>query len=133
MNRLAILCAGAAYWALGFVWYSLLFGKIWSAAQTRYRGERPPPSGGEMAGKMIGTLISNLVAASAMAYLFRRAGITDMDHALRLGAAAGVGFSATALTMASIWESKPTIVWMVDVGYHVAGGLLLAIILVSWP
>ena len=31
MNWLAILCAGVAYFFLGFVWYSLLFGKIWAA------------------------------------------------------------------------------------------------------
>ena len=133
MNWLAILCAGAAYWVLGYIWYSLLFGKAWGAAQERHRGKSSPPSGGEMTGKMIGTFISNIVTAGAMAYLFRRTGTADMNHALRIGAAAGVGFSATTLTIAYIWESKPTIIWMVDAGYNVIGCLLVAIILVSWP
>jgi hypothetical protein len=38
MNWLAIFCAGLAYFILGFVWYSLLFGKIWAAEQLRHCG-----------------------------------------------------------------------------------------------
>lgn len=132
MNWLAILCAGAAYWVLGYVWYSLLFGKIWAAEIVRHRGERAAPSSSEMGAKMIGTFISNLVAAGAMAYLFHRTGIADLSHAMRLAAAAGIGFAGTALTMAYIWESRPTKVWAIDAGYNFAGAILLALILVSW-
>jgi cytochrome bd-type quinol oxidase subunit 2 len=133
MNWLAILCAGVAYWVLGFVWYSLLFGKAWAAELARHRGERPAPSGREMGAKMIGTFVCNLIAAGAMAYLFHRTGITDMSHAFRLAAAAGIGFAGTALTMAYIWESKPSKVWAIDVGFNFLGSVLLALILVSWP
>jgi hypothetical protein len=132
MNWLAILCAGAAYWVLGYVWYSLLFGKMWAEELRRHCGDRPSPSPAEMGAKLVGTFISNLIAAGAMVYLFRRTGIADMSHALRLGAAAGVGFSATAITMAYIWESKPTKIWFIDAGYNIVGCLLLAVILVSW-
>jgi hypothetical protein len=31
MNWLAIICAAVAYWILGWLWYSALFGKIWVA------------------------------------------------------------------------------------------------------
>jgi hypothetical protein len=133
MNWLAIFCAGLAYWVLGYVWYSFLFGKMSAAELVRHRGERAAPTSGEMAGKMIGTFVCNLIAAGAMMYLFRRTGIADMNHALRLGATAGIGFSATALTMAYIWESKPTKLWFIDAGYNVAGCILMAIIFVSWP
>jgi formate/nitrite transporter FocA (FNT family) len=132
MNWLAILCAGAAYWVLGYVWYSLLFGKIWAAEQARQQGERPPPTGGEMAGKMIGTFICNLLAAAAMAYIFYKAQTRDLNHALRLGAATGIGFAGTAITMKSIWESKPTKIWMIDAGFNLVGCLLVAAIIVYW-
>lgn len=132
MNWLAILCAGVAYWVLGYVWYSLLFGKIWCAELVKHRGERPAPRGGEMAGKLISTFVSNLITAAAMAYLFKRTGIADMNHALRLAAAAGIGVAGTAVTMVSIWESKPTRMWFIDVGYYFVGALLMAIIFVSW-
>jgi hypothetical protein len=133
MKWLPILCAAAAYWVLGFVWYSLLFGKVWAAALARHRGSEAAQPSGEMGAKLIGTFVSNLVAAAAMSYLFRRTGITDLDHAVRLGVAAGLGFAGTALTAAYIWQSKPTTVWFIDVGYNLVGCVIVALVLVSWP
>ena len=132
MNWLAILCAGAAYWVLGYVWYSLLFGKVWAAEQARHRGERSPPSGSEMVGKMAGTFICNFLAAGAIAYFLWKPGIFDLNHALRIGVAAGIGLAGSAITMVYIWESKPTKIWMIDVGFNFVGCLLVATILVSW-
>ena len=132
MNWLAILCAAAAYWVLGYVWYSLLFGAIWRGGLIRHLGERPLPAPPEMAAKLVATFLANFVAATVMSYLISRAGIADMNDALRLGAAVGVGFAGTALTMASIWESKPTKIWFIDAGYNFVGCILLAMILVSW-
>jgi hypothetical protein len=132
MNWLAIICAGAAYWVLGFVWYSLLFGKIWGNELRNYRADWPTPVKGEIAGNLIGTFISNCVAATAIAYLLQNSVALDLNHALRLGIAAGVGLSATALTIANIWESKPTKVWMIDTSYHLLGCILATVILFSW-
>jgi uncharacterized protein DUF1761 len=132
MNWFAIVCAAAAYWVLGFVWYSLLFGGVWSTALTGYRGERSPPAKGEMAGKMIATFIANLVTAAAIAFLLRRTAIADLPHALKLGAGVAVGFSITTLTIAQVWEAKPTKIWMIDASYHLIGCLIAAAILVSW-
>jgi hypothetical protein len=132
LNWLAILCAGAAYWVLGFVWYSLLFGKIWGAEQERFRGDRAS-AGGSMGPKLISTFVSNLIAAAAMAYLIKRTGVADMNHALRLAAATGVGFAGTAVTIISVWESKPTKIWLIDASFYFIGAILLAVIFVSWP
>ena len=133
INWLAILCAGAAYWVLGFVWYSLLFGGIWGAEQQRHRGsEVGPPSKGEFAGKLITSFVSNLVASVAIACLLRRMGIGDLPNALKLGAGLAVGFSITTLTVVHVWEMKSTKVWIIDASYHLIGCLIAAAILVSW-
>ena len=55
MNWLAILCAGAAYWVLGYVWYSLLFGKVWMPIKHGSGENVPPPAGREMGAKLFGT------------------------------------------------------------------------------
>jgi hypothetical protein len=133
MNWLAILCAGLAYWVLGYLWYSLLFGKIWAAEHTRSHGARARPSGSEMFTKMLGTFICNLIAAGAMAYLFKRTAIADLNHSLKLAAVGGIGFAGTALTMSAIWEGKSTKMWMIDAGYNFVGAILVAMILVNWP
>jgi nucleoside phosphorylase len=132
MNWLAILCAGAAYWVLGFVWYSLLFGKIWAEALRGYRAQWPDPAKGEMAGKLVGTFVSNVITAGAIAYILYHAAPPDIGSALRLGIAAGVGLAGAALTIAHIWESKPTRVWMIDVSYHFVGCIVTTLILFSW-
>jgi hypothetical protein len=132
MNWLVILCAAVAYWVLGYVWYSLLFGKMWSAELIRHRGERAAPAPPEIAAKLIGTFVCNLIAAGAMAYVIHRTTLADLTHVLRLAIAAGIGFAGTAITMAYIWESKPTKVWFIDAGYNIVGCLLMALIIFYW-
>jgi Protein of unknown function (DUF1761) len=132
MNWLAILCAGAAYWVLGYVWYSLLFGKVWAASLREYRGERPASVGG-MAGKMIVTFVANVVTAVGVAYLLHRAVVTDMTHALKMGAYVAIAFSIMTLTIAKVWEERPTKLWLIDASYHLLGCVMAAAILVSWP
>jgi hypothetical protein len=133
MNWLAIFCAGAAYFVLGSVWYSLLFGKIWAAEQMQHcGGEGTGPGKREFAGMLIANIISNFVASAAIACLIRRMGIVDLPTALKLGAGLAVGFSITTLTIVHTWEKKSTKVWMIDASYHLLGCLIAAAILVSW-
>jgi hypothetical protein len=132
MNWLAILCAGVAYWVLGFVWYSLLFGGIWGAEQEKHRRETSGPAKREFAGMLFASFVSNLVASAAIAYLLHRTGTSDIQHALKLGAGLAAGFSITTLTVVHVWEAKSTKVWMIDASYHLIGCLIAAAILVSW-
>jgi len=78
MNWPAILCAGAAYWFLGFVWYSLRFGGIWGAEQMRHQKNVREPGKGEFFGKLVATFVSNLVASAAIAYLLHRTRTADL-------------------------------------------------------
>ncbi len=133
LNWLAILCAGLAYWVLGFVWYSLLFGKIWGAEQERHKREMRMPGPREFGGMLLSSFLSNLVAAAAIAYLLRRTGTSDMEHALKLAGGLAAGFSITTLTVVHTWEGKSTKVWLIDASYHLIGCLIAAAILVSWP
>jgi hypothetical protein len=129
MNWLAIFCAALAYWVLGFIWYSVLFGKTW-ASSLEERGLKLEKGG--MAAKMVATFIANFVAAVIMAHLVQRIGTTEFIRGLRLGAGMGVGFSATALTIQSVWESKPFNVWLIDASYHFFGCVALGVILAVW-
>jgi len=130
MNWLAIICAAVAYWILGWLWYSALFGKIWVAGLEQ-RGVKLEKGG--MAPKMIGTFIANLLAAVIMARLIQRiGGGPDILRGLRLGAGMGIGFSATALTIQYLWESRPFKVWLIDASYHFFGCIALGVILSVW-
>src|SRR5207237_4843354 len=104
MNWLAIIFAAVAYWILGWLWYSALFGKIWVAGLEQ-RGVKLEKGG--MAPKMIGTFIANLVAAVIMMRLIARTGIVDLAHGLKLGAGVGGGFSVTTISSPSVGASQP--------------------------
>jgi biotin transporter BioY len=129
MNWLSIVCAALAFWILGFVWYSLLFGKMWTAALQQH-GIKLQPGG--MAPKLLGTFIGNLVAAIVMQHLLARIGNFSLVHGLRFGLGAGIGFSATTITLAYLWQQQPLKVWVIDVSYYVLGAVLLGVILSAW-
>ena len=133
MNWLAIFCAAAAYFFVGLVWYSLLFGKIWAAEQIRHcGGEGGAPEKREFAGMLVANFVSNLVASMAIAFLLGSMGIVDLAAALKLGACLAAGFSITTLTIVHVWEKKSTKVWMIDASYHLLGCMIAAAILISW-
>ena len=83
--------------------------------------------------KLISTFVSTVIAATAMAYLIRRTGSVDLNHALKLAVATGLGFAGTAVTITCVWESKSTKLWFIDAGFYFVGAILLAVILISWP
>ena|ERR1700730_6762727 len=129
MYWIPIICAAVAYWIVGAIWYMALFGKIWAAAVQQH-GVKLEQSG--MAAKMIGNFICNVVVAIVMARLIQRLNITDLYHGIRLGAAVAVGFSATALTIQYLWESKPFRVWLIDASHHFVGCIVVGAILAVW-
>ena len=135
MNWIAIICAAAVYWIIGAIWYMALFGKIWAAGLKEQgvdlqRTVMATKSG--MVTNMIGNFVCNLVAAIIMARLIARTGIVDAGHGLKLGAGVGLGFSATALTIQYLWESKPFKIWLIDGSYHFFGCIALGGILAVW-
>jgi Protein of unknown function (DUF1761) len=129
MNWLAVICAALAFWILGFVWYSLLFGKMWAGALQEYGVKLEP---GAMAPKLIGTFIANFVAAVVMEHMITRISLVTIVQGLKLGLGVGIGFSATAITVSYLWQRQPFKVWLIDVSYYCLGAVLLGVILTAW-
>lgn len=132
LNLISILCAGAAAWVLAAIWYAALFGKIWAREMERHLG-RPCGQGRSMPLMLLSTFIMNLLMAAMMDYLVRRTAIVDINHAIKLAVATGIGFCGAALTIVDVWEGKPTKIWLIDTSYYFASSILMASILVRWP
>lgn len=130
-NWISVLCAGAAAWILAAIWYSALFGKIWAREQERHFG-RPCGQGRSFPLMLLSTFILNLVMAVMMNYFVRRLGVIDANHVIKLAVATGLGFAGTAITIVSVWEGKPTKVWLIDTSYYFASAILMASILSRW-
>ena len=131
MNWLAVLVATITYFMLGAIWYSkALFGAKWAAAVGMNMND-PDKSKG-MAKMMIGTFVLILITCIGLALLVARMDLSVLPSGFKLGLITGICFATTAVSISFIYESRPTILYFIDCGYHLAGHLIAAIILVLW-
>ena len=86
-----------------------------------------------MAMKLIVTFVANLIAAIVLARLFHQLQVIEVLRGIKIGAAVGVGFAATALTMTYVWQSPPPKLWAIDTSFHIVGCVLMGAILSAWP
>jgi hypothetical protein len=81
---------------------------------------------------MTGTFVLILIACMGIAMLVARMDLSVLPSALKLGLITGICFATTAVSISFIYESRPTALYFIDCGYHLAGHLIAAIILVLW-
>ncbi|MBS1514019.1 MAG: DUF1761 domain-containing protein [Bacteroidetes bacterium] len=132
VNILAVIISGVAYWLLGAIWFSLIFGKTWSSELEKHGVKISDPGKGGMAGKFISTFIFEIFIAFACATLVWVMGIENLGQALKLGLGLGVFFAALPMMIAYSWESRPLKLVLIDIGYPVTGVTLCVIILTFW-
>jgi Protein of unknown function (DUF1761) len=132
INWLAVLVAALAYFMLGAVWYSkALFGAKWAALVGLDMNDPDKKKGiGKM---MAGTFLLIIVCCIALAMLVHRLDLFVIASALKLGLITGVCFATTAVSISFIYESRPISLYFIDCGYHLAGHLIAAMIMVMWP
>ena len=131
-NFLAILVAAIAYFALGSLWYSVLFGKIWMAEVEKSGVNLHEPEKKGMTLKMIQTFLLNFVAAFSVAYLVFVSGIDNWLAGFKLGLLCGIGFAASGIATAFTWESRSIKLVVIDSGYPVFGIAICGVILSVW-
>ena len=131
-NYLAILVAAVAYFAVGFVWFSLLFDKTMTAELEKLGIKMSIPTGNQMAMKMALSFIGNLVGATAIAYVFHHFGVSTIDRGLKVGLLMGVGYAASTLAIAYLWEGKSLKLYIIDAGHYVVGLFVCSVVLSLW-
>lgn len=127
MILLPALAAGFAYFALGGLWFTPLFGKQWDKAV----GFERPPNWRPSAVYYIGPLLGCLVAASATSYLAQLAQAQLLTDYLKIGISVGIGYGATITTVNAIAPNMPhPELYAAVVGsYHLVGLVLCAAVL----
>ena len=132
LNWLAIAVAAVVYFAIGGLWYSVLFGKIWIKA-TGIDMNRPDAKKG--AGGIMGlTFILEFVICFALAILAYRLGLQHgVMSGIKLGLLTGLSFSAIVIMISYLYQSKPRSLTLIDGGYHIAGNIVAAAIICAWP
>lgn len=131
LNWLAVAVAALAYFMLGALWYSVLFGKAWIKA-TGIDVNNPDAKKGAGA-LMFMTFILEFVICIGLAMLVYRLGLTDGFKAgIKLGLVTGICFSATVIVISYMYQMKPRALSIIDAGYHLVGNIIAAVILCLW-
>jgi hypothetical protein len=131
---LAIGVAALAYYAIGALWYSLIFQKAWVAG---HKIEMPTTDEGKAAMKksmpkvMILGLLMNIVMAMIIGMFVMALGSTNCMAGIKLGLALSC-IGAIPLLMSHSYMMKPFKVWIIDGGYHVVGITIASIIISVW-
>jgi hypothetical protein len=130
MNWLAIAVATIAYFFIGAIWYTALFGKKWVAYQ---KIDVTDPKMKEGSGViMFMSFLLMAVAVICIALLVERMQLSLALSGIKLGLLTGIGFAITAVSISYLYTKKPMGLHLIDGGYHLVGHILAAVILCIW-
>ncbi len=122
LSILGVILASLAFFFLGGVWYTVLFGKMWRAEM----GIAEADAGSTQPIMFIGSFICGLVIAVTLGLLIKEQGVAC---GIKIGAGTGFGIGAAIMAQNSIYESKSVKFWAINAAYVVIGlGVMGAIL-----
>jgi hypothetical protein len=132
INYLAVLVAGIAAFAVGWLWYSpLLFAKPWMAAHG-YTPERLAEMQKRAARAYGVSAVMFVVMAGGVAALVSLLGIGNAVAGLKLGVLVWAGFAFPLGLIAHMYSDKPISAFVIDAGYQLVYLLLMGAIIGAW-
>lgn len=130
INWLAVLVAGLAYFFLGAIWYSLLFGKKWQSYNAAAMNASDAKKGAF--GIMLFSFVLMLICAFGLALIISRFNLSGWLSGLKIGLITGVCFAATAIHISYIYEKRPLGLHLINGLYNVLGNVIAAVIIAVW-
>jgi hypothetical protein len=130
INWLTVIVAGAAYFFLGAIWYTILFGKLWIKS-SGVNVNNPDAKKGAGA-IMVFTFILELIASLGLAIIISKLMLSGAMSGIKLGLLTGVCFAAVGIHVSYLYQSKPRSLHFIDAGYHIVGNIIAAVILCLW-
>lgn len=130
INWLWVVVAAIVYFGLGALWYGPLLGKTW--AQGMGFGW---PASDELkvaAPDYVITFIAELGICIALAALLSAGSVSGIGGALQVALWLWLGLVATTHAVNAVFDSRPWTVYAINIGYHLVGMLVAAVILTSF-
>jgi hypothetical protein len=128
INWLAVLAATLAFYAIGALWYSVLFGKIWMKEVNITKEDAKNVS---MVKIMSLTFLLSLVMVTNLAFFINDPKIGVSEGAL-YGFLTGFGWVAMAMTLNALYEMRSWRYILINAGYMVVGFTVSGVILGAW-
>ncbi len=114
LSILGVILASLAFFFLGGLWYTILFGKAWRAEM----GIADEDVGSPQPLMFIGSFICGLVIAVTLGLLIDDRGTAG---GLKIGAGTGFGIGAAVMAQNAIYESRSVRFWAINASYVVVG------------
>lgn len=130
-NVLSVIVCGLIYFALGVLWYAVIFGKSFSSAlsftpdQEKAQRKRFPVA-------MLIHLLCGLVTALAIAVFIRVIGITSITGGMALGLLLWAAFALTTGLISYLFERRPSIVFLINALFYLIAYVIMGAILAVW-
>lgn len=132
VNYWAVLVSAIIYWILGSVWFSTIFGNIWSHLVQSHGIKIKKPKTKKMVMLMVGTFILNFLVALGVAFFVKALVITTFSEAITLGLILAILISLATMSISYLWEGRPWKLTLIDLGYPFFGIIISSLILTFW-
>jgi hypothetical protein len=131
MHILPIVAGAVAYWLLGALWYTMVFGSIWGAVLEARGIVITPPTPRQTRTRFALGFAANLMASAAIGCIFAMVSPDEPNGFLRIGPLIGLA-TAMGIGISYIWESRSLVNFLIDAGYHFCGITLATFIIAHW-
>jgi hypothetical protein len=127
LNWLGIVVATLAFFTVGAIWYTALFGKAWQ----REVGFRPEqPTGGRNMTLTMGTcLLLEFVVVLMLGHLFARIGPSDQAK-MMMATGFGLAIMAPAIGINYLYQRRSLKLFLIDAGHFVVGMAVVGLVFV---
>ena len=133
VNYIAVLVTAIVGFALGALWYSVLFGKAWLAEMKITEEQRKAECAEKgMAGTMIKGFILTLIGTFGLAALIYAHGTPNWKHGAAYGAFIGLFGPVMRMLNGSVWEQRSVKLQAIVAGHEVVLYALQGAILGAW-
>src|SRR5688572_27829276 len=115
INYLAVALAALSAFFLGFLWYTVVFAKVWQPL-IGMKGPGEPTSTPNLGRLLLGSFVLEILMAFNLAMFIGK----DADWLFGLGAGFAVGFGWIGLAFGVnyMFEGKSFKLWLINAGYN---------------
>jgi hypothetical protein len=134
INYLAILVSAIIMFGLGALWYSsVMFAKPWLASLGKTEKQLQEDARQRSMPLKFGlSFVAYFAMAFVMSHIIDYAAAKTLSDGLRTGFWLWLGLVATTGLVLSLFESRSLRLYLIDMGYHLIGMLIMGGILAVW-
>ena len=134
INHVAVFVSAIIFFVISFLWYSLIFGKMYMAQIAAMTGKNPAMAGG---GSMAVPLVETFLLGWFLAYIIATALALrpDPNPAARgfgFGLLISIGVFASMTLMGVVWGAEPFGLWAINAGFIVVAMPIMGYIMGAW-